>query len=297
MSENNKSVHELINGYEASPGYELYNFLIQINCFLYVFNDNYKELFNHITKYEKETSSKQKSIEFKEMMPSKTKNRNYLKKFVKYLHNYAASVYSLENHYKNFLFGNNGDGFDKKEWDNFAKIKKEPLRLFIFGLRNYLTHHAIPPVSISVNCNRDQSGKTEFFVFTKGSFKLPKSAITLDYHHKARLGSNYKSKFLNKDEELLRTLYLYVSKEYRDTLSIDLKEVVSNHRKLFHGYINEFNEQLIKKFEAEYYKTKKLHQNIIKIQSRVFKKQGSKKLENTKNKSTRSSTNSTTSHR
>jgi len=269
MSNNNKSIQEFIKEYEDSPGHKLYDFLIKANCILYVFDDNYRELFNHITKYEKETASKQKNIKFKEVILSRVKNRNYLRRFVKYLHNYTASVYSLENHYRNFLFGDNGDGFDEEEWNNFARIKEKPLRLFIFGLRNYLTHYAIPPVSISVKYSKNRDGKTEFFVSTKGLFKLSKSAIISDYH-KVQFGSNYKSKFL-KNKRLLENLYWYVSREYRSTLSIDLKEVISNHHKLFHNHVDNSNSQLIRKYEPEYYKTKELHQNIVRMQNSLLK--------------------------
>jgi len=259
MSKKNKPIHEMVDEYEASSGYKLHNFLLNINYILYTFSDNYRELLKHVTKYEKATISKQKNTEFKEVTPSRAKSRNYLKKFVKYLHNYTASVYSVGEYYKDNNF------------NRFAEIKKNPLDLFVFALRNHLTHHAVPSVSISVKYSRGGITGTGFFISSKGIFGINKSAITLDHRKKVELGRNYKSKFI-WNQRLLGRLDSYISKNYRGVLSIDLKKVVSNHYKLFQNYVKGFNNRLIEEHKTQYYKTKKLHQDIIKKQSSLFKK-------------------------
>jgi hypothetical protein len=266
MSNKRKTIGEIVDEYEDSSGYKLYNFLLNANYTQYIFEDNYRELLNHVTKYEKITTSKQKNVEFREIILSRVKNRNYLKKFTKYLCNYAASVYSIEENYKDFLFC---DSFDKEIWEEFKKIEDEPLHLFVFAIRNHFTHHKIPPISISVQYSKGGVMETEFFIFTKGTFKLKKSAITSDYL-KTQTGSTYESKFI-KNKNKLRQLYYYVEKKYRGTLSINLKEIISSHYDLFRNHIDNFNNRLINKYKTEYDETKKLHQNVLKKQSRLLK--------------------------
>ena len=270
MSNNRKIIGEIVDEYEASLGYKLYNFLLNANYIKHVFEDNYRELLNHVTRYEKITTSKQKNVEFREIILSRVKSRNYLKKFTKYLHNYVASVYSIEGNYKDFLFR---DSFDKEAWKEFKKIENEPLHLFVLALRTHVTHYKIPPISISIEHHiehhKDRVVETEFFIFTKGTFKLKKSAMTSDYL-KTQTSSTYESKFI-RDKNKLRQLYYYVEKKYRGTLSINLKEVISGHYDLFRNHIDNFNNRLINKYKTEYDETKKLHQNILEKQNKLLK--------------------------
>ncbi len=50
-----KSIGELIDEYESNDSYKLHNFLLISKHIQYVFEDNFKELLNHITKYENNT--------------------------------------------------------------------------------------------------------------------------------------------------------------------------------------------------------------------------------------------------
>lgn len=266
MSNKNKSIHKMVDEYEASPGYELYNFLLKANCTLYIFEDNYRELLNHVTKYEEATTTRQKNTRFKEIVFSRIKSRNYLKKFIKYLHNYTASVYSIEEHYKDFL---DRDRYDPQAWKKFSKISSNPLHLFVFALRNHLTHHGVPSISISVKHSRDDITGSKFFITTKGLFQISRLSI-LSALHNIKTGSQYPSKFIS-NERRRKNLYAYLSKEYSGTLSIDLKEIVAKHYEVFRRHVIDFNQQMIKKYASEYRATQKLHRNIVKAQNNILK--------------------------
>lgn len=266
MNKNMKSIHKIIEEYEASPGYQLFSFLLSASYLRYVFESNSRELLSHITKYEKATTTRRKNTRFKEIVFSRIKSKNYLKKFIKYLHNYTASVYSIEEHYKDFL---DREKYDSQAWKKFSKISRNPFHLFVFALRNHLTHHGVPSISISVKHNRDSVTGSEFFITTKGLFQISRLSI-LSALHNIRTGSQYPLKFIS-NESLRKNLYAYLSKEYSGTLSIDLKGIVARHHEAFRRHVTDFNQQMIKKYESEYCATEMLHRNIVKAQNNLLK--------------------------
>lgn len=265
MNKNKKSIHELVAEYEASSGYRLFSFLLNASYLQYVLESNYKELLSHITKYEKATTTRQKNTAFRGVVLSKIKSRNYLKKFIKYLHNYAASVYSMEEHYKDFL---DWGKYDPRAWKKFSKISSNPLHLLVFALRNHLTHHGVPSISISVRYSRDDITGSGLFITTKGLFKISRLAI-LSALRNVKTGSHYPSKFIS-DEKQRKDLYAYLSREYSGTF-IDLKEIVTKHYEAFWHHVTNFNQRMIKKYESEYRATERLHRNIVKVQTKLLK--------------------------
>ncbi len=255
-----KSISELIDEYESNSSYKLHNFLLISKHIQYVFEDNFKELLNHITKYEKETVSRGKK--FKEKKLTRIKNRNYLKKFIKYFHNYVAAVYSAEEHYNKFL------PMKRSVWEKFKTIKQEPLHLFIFALRNNITHYTIPPISISVIHKKRMTSQGEVLFLTKGQFRVNKAAILSDHQNAqpTRRRGQSNSKFLSNDSKR-NILYRYILEKYRGTSSIDLKRVIKNHRILFLKYIRKADSELVESDKIQYSEIKKLYQEIIKRQS------------------------------
>lgn len=258
-----KTINELINNYKSSDCYELYDFMLKSKGIRYVFEDNFKELLNYINKYEKETTSRQKK--FKDKMLSRIKSRNRLNKFIKYFHNYVASTYSLEEHYKEFLSSVSYKDIKKK----FEDIYENPLRLFVFAVRTNITHYTIPPISIAVHHKRNKTSGGDVLFLTKGSFKISKFAILTD-HHKATTtnGNRSDSKFIANDNKR-KILYAYISKEFKSGSFIDLKEVVKKHYIAFLKHINKVDNELITIKKIGYNKTEKLHKEIIRKQSKL----------------------------
>ncbi|MCD6232796.1 hypothetical protein J7J81_00200 [bacterium] len=237
--------------------------MLRSKCIRYVFEDNFRELLNHINNYEKETTSKQKR--FKDRSLSRIKSRNYLKKFIKYFHNYAAITYSLEQHYDKFLLSFSSCTNTRRE---FEKIYCNPLRLFIFAVRNNITHHTVPPVSISVSHKRVETKRGKILFFSKGKFNIDRLAILSDFWKTQPFSGNRSdSKFLKNDEKR-RILHSYISREYKG-LSIDLKKVIKEHYKTFSNHIDNINKKLIKIDQAGYCKTENLYKKIVKRQSKL----------------------------
>ena len=257
-----KTIGELINDYESSGCYNIYYFLLKLKYIRYVFEDNFRELLNHINKYERETVSKRKK--FKEKKLTIIKSRNYLKGFIKYFHNYAAAVYSVEEHYNEFL------PMERSAWEKFKTIKQEPLHLFIFALRNNITHYTIPPISISINYKKRMMSQGEVLFLTKGQFKVSKAAILSDNQNAqpTRRRGQSNSKFLSDDTKR-NILCAYISRKYKGSLSIDLKDVAKKHHKMFLKHINKIDSELIGMNKTEYCKTERLYKEIIKRQSKL----------------------------
>jgi len=257
-SKREKTISELIKEYEDSMAYKLYNFLLRSNHARYIFEDNYRELSGHVSKYEYETTSSQKT--FKDKSLPRIKSRNRLRKFIKYFHNYASATYSLEEHYDKFF----SSIAYKKTKQKFSSLYEEPLRLFIFAVRNNITHYTIPPISVSVQHKKNKTIKGETLFVTKGHFNMSKSAILSDHWKAQPIGkkkNHSSSRFLENDNKR-KVLCAYISKEYRGRLSIDLKDIVKKHQDLFLKYLEGANKEIVAMDETEYRKTEKL---VIKV--------------------------------
>lgn len=262
MTREEKTINEIIQKYESSSGYKIYNFLLRTKFIQYIFEDNFRELLNHINKYEKETASKDNK--FKIIRLSRTKTRNYLKKIIKYLYNYSAITYSLEEHYGKFLTSLS----IRDIREEFEAIYNEPFRLFIFAIRNNLTHYTVPPFSISVNHEKIKMKDVNLFL-SKGRFNIDKLAILSDDREARPINGRRNrsdSKFLENDGKR-SILCSYISSNY-EGLHIDLKEVIKEHHKEFSSHIDNIKKRLIELNEAEYNKTENLHKKIIKRQNK-----------------------------
>lgn len=226
---------------------------------LFIFEENYKDLAHIIKYYEKEISELREQGQIVVYF-SLAKSQNRLKKFTKFLHNYVAATYSLEQTYNNFLAkGENRDGFDPQIWEEVKFIYEEPPRLFFFAIRNHFAHYRTLPASIGVNHTKNQIADNEFTIFSKGEFKISKSLFRRDYQ-KAIWDNGY-SKLLNhRKEKLLPILDQYISE--RPGLSVDLKAQIIKHKKLFDSFIVKTKKIILKKYGAEYSETKKIHDQI-----------------------------------
>lgn len=255
MNKNSKTISELIEEYENHAFYNRYDFLLKSKTTYYIWRENFTDLLKFINKYEKETISRNKKFQDKTL--SRAKRRNYLKKFIKLFHNYAAAVYSAEEQCKDFLSSSQYQNI-KSEFD---KIFNEPLRLFIFALRNNITHHTIPPISISVH-HKKRIAKTGDVIFvTKGHFNVKKNVVLSDLY-------NNNSKFL-RDRNKKIILYAHINKQYKNKLSIDLKETIKKHQTLFLKYLKRTNNQIIATDRNGYQEIGKLHKTIIYRQNKI----------------------------
>lgn len=262
MTKEEKTINEIIQKYESSSGYKIYNFLLRTKFIQYIFKDNFRKLINHIHEYEKETATKDNK--FKIIRLSRTKTWNYLRKFIKHFHNYSAITYSLEEHYEKFLTSLSSRDIRTE----FVTIYYKPFRLFIFAVRNNLTHYTVPPFSISINHKIIKMKDVNLFV-SKGRFNIDRLAILSDDREARPINGRRNrsdSKFLENDGKR-RILRSYISSNY-EGLHIDLKEVIEEHHRKFSSHINNIKKRLIELNEAEYNKTKDLHKKIIKIQNK-----------------------------
>lgn len=260
-----KTISELINDYESSSCYKLYNFLLRSKYIRYVFEDNFRELLNHINNYEEETTSKQDKFKYRSL--SRTKSRNYLKKFIKYFHNYVAITYSLEGYYGKFF----SSPSYKDIRAEFEKIYCDPLRLFIFAVRNNIIHYTVLPVSASVHHKKIEAKEGKILFLTKGGFKIDKLVILSDHQEAKPIptkNNQSDSKFLTNDTKR-RILCSYISKQYKGVLSLDLKKIAIEHYEIFSNHIDDINKKLIEVDKIEYHKMENLHKKIVRRQSKL----------------------------
>ena len=260
MNINRKSISKLIEEYENHSFYERYNFILKSKITYYIWQENFTDLIKLINKYEKETISRNKKFQNKTL--SRVRSRNYFIKFIKLFHNYVAAAYLIEEQYKDFLFV----GANQNIKNKFEKIFDEPLRLFIFALRNNITHHTIPPISISIHHKKGISNMGDTIFIAKGAFQVNKNKILSDLDNKD-------SKFLGgstKNRDKLRSiLRSYLASQHRGKLSIDLEGVIKKHHGITLKYKRTADHQIVALDKDGYREIERLHKTIIHKQSKI----------------------------
>ena len=257
-----RSVYDMDQAMRASRGYQMHMFFIRIRYLQYAFQENYKELNKLTLRYEKETFSKQKNTEFRDIKLSRTRTRNYRKKFIRHLLNFTSSSYALEESYKTFFKGKETQY--PQVWTKFQTILEEPERIFIFALRNHMTHYKTLNVSVGVNHKKNTPDKPKFFITTLGRFTVDRSMFMRDSSRVYAEGAE--SEFL-KNRELLRKLNVLLRKF--EGAHIDLKAPLNDYYVLFTEHMATTDEEVLKDHRSDYDETDRLYGSILKRQSEI----------------------------
>lgn len=275
MASDTRHLSEVIDEYYKSAGYDLYMFIRGLDALWTMQERNHSELVNHINKYEKEVSSSGTDIRGMQVYLSKTKRHNRQVELLRLLHNYCATLYTIEQNVLEFLgeYRNTrpNDG-ELAVLDEFKGLLKEPARLFFFAIRNYFTHHEVPSVKIGIQYSREQLSEAETGIISRGRFSINKSFFLsdLDKVNWDESGA-YKSKFLKKSE-YIPILRKYISREFKG-LDIEIMDILLPFRETLHNYLHKTRGQSIEMNKAEYMKTKKLIDYIQKVQENMLKEE------------------------
>lgn len=264
---------ELISKYEGSNGYVLYGFIRNSQYLADVHNHNYSELSALIEEYENATKSVQKNTEFKSKDLSQQETREYFTRFTRLLHNYCASLYTLEQNYNEFFNDTRyGAGYDAEIGKLFKELLLNPRHLFFFAIRNCFTHYSIPALSVGVLSKRDDIESKVFNIETRGRLTICKSFFLSDFHKKKwQDESAYESRLLVKGEQL-SVLYDYI--QYgRFGLSIEVKDILIEYHKELTDHLDKINQILINKNNVEYAETRDLIDEIKIRQSKLWDKE------------------------
>lgn len=94
----------------------------------------------------------------------------YYDELFRSLHNYLAMITTSTDHARNLMKRYELTDFYVQYKDRVALLANLPLASFLKGLRNYLTHHDVPPLVMAFRVHRPESGPV--FQVTLDSEKL-----------------------------------------------------------------------------------------------------------------------------
>ena len=261
---------DLINEYKTSSFYDIYRFILHSDYMEYVVDVNFNSLFNCIINYEEEAFFKNNHPQ-KEDLPLE-KTTKHLKEFIRNFHNYATSVNALEKHYENLFRRPCKSGLSTNNAEKlFNEIKRDPLHLFIIGLRHYLIHEGVPSFNIALHKSKEKDEDGTLYL-TQGEFKFKRSIILIDHREakplKGRKGKAKSDSAFLRDNKKREILYNYTCEEWRGSY-IDLKDVILDHYAIFSQHLKSVEKELININQEEYKKTKDLHNKIKKLQNKI----------------------------
>ena len=143
---NGKRWLELVNKLESLEGNKILGKLKHLSISQYTFNRNFSELINLIRIYEKDLSIW--SIENRQKLDA------LQREFLRLLHNYLSSVYSLIQHTYVFRDNLKNDEFKKLYEEEAKKFKVDEIMTFIQDLRTYTQHYKLPISKASISFER-----------------------------------------------------------------------------------------------------------------------------------------------
>jgi len=256
------TLRSLIDEYEQSPGLILYRFISNGETLLGAHSENYNDLIVLINDYDtkvQEATPKPGRI----VSPNHVDAKSHLKTFLRLMHNYCASLYTLDQNYNDFLNKSKyGDPFDKEIGKLLGEFRLTPKNLFFFALRNYYTHHRIPAFKVSVSSRRDDND----LMSVRGKFTISKSFFNSDFNKTIWTEEPEHTSKLIERPDMLRILSHYISHDAADGSSIEITDVVVEFQKELALCYENINDTLIAKYRNNYSRTKSLITEILKRQ-------------------------------
>ncbi len=229
-----KKWFELVNKMESSKGYEILQKERHLLISNYVFHKNAKDLANLIKKYEKDLSIWD--------INNRMKLEEMQHEFLRLLHNYLSSAFSLVEHTYVFKDKLKNIEFTKFYEENSENFKIDEVLNFIKDLRRYAQHYKLPfssaVLSFKASDKKDEKGTS------KQELLLPLNEL-LQWE---RWSSPSKS-FLKKQSK-----------------NINLKDVIAEH----YGKISKFYKKIYEKINVLY---KREIEECTNIEKEIFKLQ------------------------
>ncbi len=268
----NIDLGSLIDQYEASEGYILRNFINDSGYLLKVHDGNYKEILSLIERYEVATTTSYGQSKAMIVDIGRVKSQEYLAEFLRLLHNYCASLYTIEQQYIEFLTGKRykESAYNNNIGEAFKSLESDPKYLFLFAIRNYFVHKRIPDVQVSVQHKRAKDKKQGEILFTtRGRFTIEKSFFMSDMNKKFWGESGkYKSRLITNEEQL-RILEAFIRHDTGHGLSVEIKDIICDYHNELHAHLTVINQAMISNEEDSYNESVSLIEEIKRRQDAI----------------------------
>ncbi len=229
-----KKFNELYDQWEDMRGTKIINMTKHLAISHYTLNRNYKEISEAIKFYEDDPT-----IWHNE---NRKKRQFFLREFLRFLHNYLASVKSLIDHTRNFSKHLNNSQFKREYKKEIKKRKIKEKGEFLRDLRNYTLHYQLPIAQATL-------------FFKNGNSPMQKK-ITLDKQDLLRWNGwkSHSKKYIEKHEreidlkvaiseyhELITEFYKWMYRRVKEIFFEQIKESCNMKNKLLELYKKEYS--------------------------------------------------------
>jgi hypothetical protein len=134
-----ENINELLIKLERSKGKEIINKINDLSISIFILKRNYEELIKALTYYERERSLWDRK--------NRDKLDMFMKEFLRLIHNYLASIFSLIEHTQRFKKKINNEDFSNKYKIELDKYDLDNFIEFIKDLRHYTQHKNRLPIT------------------------------------------------------------------------------------------------------------------------------------------------------
>lgn len=205
-----------------------------------LYNKAFNRLIKLINKFKKSVNKEFVKKKPDEIFISKVKWEELHDRFIEYFFFHLSCIYMLEENLKDFLreFPNNEH---QKKLDSY--LRQNNPRLFLFGLRNYITHYDLFPINISVSYRKIYKGEKFSGNFIREGLinvkkRLYKKALK-DYD--INTGEPIKSKLIKERNKVMFNNLDKFIKTIKDS-HIEVSSLLKDHNeeftKLYKNFIN-----------------------------------------------------------
>jgi len=226
---------ELVNKLEKSEGSKILKMIRHLHISKYTLDKNFEDLIKIIYSYEIDLSIW--SVE------NRKKLDDFQMEFLRLLHNYISSAYSLREHTRNFneeLGNSKFNSFYNKERDN---LRNDEIIAFRKDLRSYTQHYKLPITQVSLKFTRNKKGKG---------------------------GSSEQKLFLNKKNLISWKGWGRLSKQYlkKQHENIDIKKFLLEHQHKVTSFYKRLSGKVSLIYKKEFQECSKLEKEIFKLQEK-----------------------------
>jgi len=241
--EDGKKWIDLIHKLESLEGNKILSKIKHLAISQFTLNRNYQELDSLIKGYEKDLSIW--SID------NRAKLDLIQREFLRLLHNYLSSIFSLVGHTYAFRDDISNENIEKFILDEINRFKEDSSLVFLKDLRTYTQHYKLPFSTASLSFKSVSQGR---------GISEQKLELNLDELSKW-------SKWTKKSKEFLET----------QDKKIDIKKVIDFYQKNITDLYKSIYDKIIKVYEKELEEYINLEREIFLLQQKMDKERKSKK--------------------
>lgn len=271
---NKLDLDSLIDAYESSQGRILREFINDSKYLLQIHDANFNEITLLIEEYESVTTTSTLQSKAEIVDVGRVASQEYLARFLRFMHNYCASLYTIEQQYTEFLTARHyrGAPYNIKIGEVFRELLANPKYLFFFAMRNYFSHLRIPDIKVGVlHSKRTDVNNSDTIFMTRGRFTIANRFFSSDINMVFfENTSKYKSRLIT-DEKRLKILAQFITKVARHHIDIEIKDILYELQNELHDHLKRINKMLVDENKDQYIESVKLIEEIKKRQDTLRK--------------------------